>query len=121
MYLLADANNLGFMPFEVAIRLQIVENGRHKAFPIRPSANLSTISCQITGFVIFPAFCFTLNHQYAKHLALADVAQKAFGHFRRKKTLCLVTFQKSNNLIHCLKGQWMRFIIKRIIHALWTL
>ena len=105
------------MPFEVTIRLQIVENGGHKALPICPSGYLSAISCQITGFVIFPAFCFTLNHQYAKHLALADVVHKAFGHFCWKKTLCRVTFQKSNDLIHRLKGQRMRFIIKGIIHA----
>ena len=105
------------MPFEVTIRLQIVENGGHKAFPICPSANLSTISGQITRFAIVSVFHPSLNHQYAKHLALADVVHKAFVRFCWKKTLCRVTFQKSNDLIHRLKGQRMRFIIKGIIHA----
>ena len=105
------------MGLEVAVGLQVVENGRHEVLPVASSANLSAVGSQVSpfrGIVIgslispfrFIGICFYIFYdEHAKHFAACN--------------LLLPVFSSGKHLLHFparLDAERMRFVIQRIVH-----
>ena len=104
LYLMVYRGDAGFLLFEIAIWLQVIEDGWHEPGPVLTSTNLSTIGSQKAS----SAFLILAN-QDTKHLSYQDL----FCPFR-------VFVQITAHLIGRFQTKWMRLVAERVIHPLWT-
>ena len=89
------------MPFEIAVGLQIIKDGRHESEPITAPVQLSAVAGHKADVVLLP------DNEHTEHLALVGFGLE-FG-----RSLCNPAF----HFVHGCAAKHIGLVAERIVHA----